>query len=208
MLHEEIKTGDRLEISSDGKAYVSVVEEVLEQDGLTVHMPIEYGRLVRLQKDIQYSVLFFTEKGMLKFTASVSDYEKTDGFNLIKLELISEGERMQRRAFFRFNCVIPFTFTLPDSGGTGDGVMKDICGGGIRFVTNSDIGLSDGVRCEVELNGETLILLGSVLHKQHFPKSVYAYQYRIEFTGVMQTDREKIVQYVYDEQRKVIKRIR
>lgn len=208
MFIDGIKTGDRLEITSAGKAYVSVVEAAGENGELTVHMPIEYGKLVKLQKNEEYSVLFFTEKGMLRFTAAVSDYEKADGFNFIKLNLLSEGERVQRRSFFRFNCVIPFTFTLDGGGAPRDGVMKDICGGGIRFVTNYDIPKDKRVSCVAEINGETLCLAGEILHKQHFPKSVYAYQYRIEFTGMVQGDRDKIVQYVYDEQRREIKRIR
>jgi len=208
MFADGVKTGDRLEIKGNGKTYVSVVEEVTETGDITIHMPIEYGRLVELYKNTVYHAIFFTEKGILRFTAEVSDYDKTDNFNLIRLKILSEGERMQRRSFFRFNCVIPFRFALDGEDSFREGVMKDICGGGIRFVTNIDIPMNKTVKCEMVLNGEALCLQGAVLHRQHFPKSVYAYQYRIEFTGVMMNDREKIVQYVYEEQRRIIKRIK
>jgi len=210
-----IKTGDRIEISDSNatgvkKVYVSVVEEVLDLSRLLAHMPIEYGKLVKLDKNTRYSVLFFTEKGMLQFDSMVIDYEKTDGFNLMKIKLISEGERMQRRSFFRFNCVIPFTFQIADTDNkdTYEGIIKDICGGGLRFVTNIEVADMKTVNCIIDLNENKIMVSGRILHKQHFPKSLYAYQYRIQFTGIMYNDQEKIVQYVYNEQRKIVRRTR
>ena len=219
MLHDSIKAGDRLEISqvSDTgarKVYISVVEEITDAQ-LTAHMPIEYGKLVRLDQSAVYSVLFFTDKGMLQFSAAIAEYLKTDGFSLMKLDLVSEGERMQRRSFFRLNCVMPFKFAEIKNGTEEnpgeypyEGVIKDIGGGGVRFVTNNEISESASLGCALVIENEAIVSQGKVLHKQHFPKSVYAYQYRVQFLGMNHYDQERIVQYVYNEQRKIVKRAR
>jgi len=193
-----------------------VVEEILDPAQLMIHMPIEYGKLVKLDQGAVYSVLFFTEKGMLQFGASIAEYTKTDGFNLIKINLVSEGERMQRRSFFRLNCVMPFSYSPVSTGGEEEtpdefpfeGIIKDIGGGGIRFAANNDVSESGSLVCLLNIENEPIAARGRVLHKQHFPKSVYAYQYRVQFTGMNHYDQERIVQYVYNEQRKIVKRAR
>ena len=220
MLHDSIKAGDRLEISQAGdadarKVYISVVEEIIDMTTLTAHLPIEYGKLVKLDQSAVYPVLFFTEKGMLQFSVSIVEYLKTDGFSLMKLNLISEGERMQRRSFFRLNCVMPFKFSVLCNGAEEtdgrfpyEGVIKDIGGGGVRFITNNEISESANINCALVIENDEIVSQGKVLHKQHFPKSNYAYQYRVQFMGMNHYDQERIVQFVYNEQRKIVKRAR
>jgi len=208
MFQEDIGAGDRVEMTDGmGKACVSVVEDASEPGYITAAAPAGYGNSVILGKNTIYSAVFFTEKGMLRFLAEVADRGEDGGAGSVRLSLLSDGERIQRRSFFRFNCVMPFTFSAADAPGENcDGVMKDICGGGIRFVTNRDVPRDSIICCAITLRGETLKLSGEILHKQRFPKSAYAYQYRIQFGDLPRDERERILRYIYDEQRKIITR--
>lgn len=226
MLFESIKAGDRLEIQikremGRGKSYVSQVEEILPSNQIIIHTPIAYGEVVKLPPDEEYMVLFFTEKGMISFEAAIIKNMMEEGFNLITIKILSQGERMQRREFFRFNCILPFKFGIVDkmkvnTGNVKDltsnvkleGIIKDIGGGGIRFVSNEEIDENADICCIILLDKDILLPVGTVLHKQYFPKSNYKYQYRVRFLGIMQHEQEKIVQFIFNEQRKIIRKTR
>jgi len=217
--YNNIKIGDRLEITllrdKMGKSYVSQVEEVLGEDEVVVHVPISYGQLVKLSSREKYNMLFFTEKGMVEFDAEITEYTKESEFNFMHIKLLSEGRRIQRREFFRFTCLLPLKFAkITDSYHDEqleqvvlyDGIIKDLGGGGIRFVSNESVDEKGRMKCVFMLGDECLVVIGKVLHKQFYPKSNYKYQYRIEFVGISLPEQEKIVQYIFNEQRKIIQK--
>lgn len=217
MLFEQIKAGDRVEITSKNnkdaqKVYISQVEDVVDDMRLLLHVPVSYSRVVMLDRSQVYSFLYFTEKGMIRFDTSILDYEKRDGLELMHVNLISAGERMQRREFFRFTCLLPLQFVDIDDNNEDvtvemqKGIIKDLGGGGIRFVSNYSMEEKSTVRCIIPLDTSYMITVGKVLHKQYFPKSNFKYQYRVEFAGILPEEREKIVQYIFGEQRKVMKK--
>ncbi|MDR2904150.1 MAG: flagellar brake protein, partial [Clostridiales bacterium] len=117
MLFSNIKVGDRLEIAQLRehkleKTYVSQVEHVLLEDEIVVHVPISYGQIVKLSLKERYSLLFFTERGMIRFDAEIMGYSKEQDLHFMTVKLLSEGERIQRREFFRFNCLLPIKFAV------------------------------------------------------------------------------------------------
>lgn len=221
-MFNNIKIGDRLEISllkdrKIGKVHVSQVEEILSNNNLLIHMPISYGQLVKLSTKERYGMLFFTDRGMINFEAEITGFKKEAEFSYMVVHIISEGERMQRREFFRFSSLLPLKFVVIDENPKKDvpqeetlldGIVKDLGGGGIRFVTNESLDEKVMVKCVLMLNDNCLITVGKVLHKQCFPKANYKYQYRIEFAGISPSEQEQIIQYIFNEQRKIIQRMR
>ena len=224
-----IKVGDRLEMrfKSEGsvpKIFISQVVEV-ENNTVVVHTPISYGKHVVLTKSAPCSLLFFQDEGMLSFTASVvGSYVKNDQ-SLTKLMLTSEPEKMQRREFFRFECTLPMRFALISSKPSevisgepretgmsaqplNDAIIKDLGGGGLRFVTNTEIDNGDNIKCLLMLEREYIVVIGKVLQKHSFPKSPYKFQFRIIFIGILPEEKDKIIQYVFNQQRKLLLRQR
>ena len=218
MLFGSIKIGDRIEIRSVrdlGKAYISQVEEIIDHEHLLVHVPISYGKLVKLSEGATHRFLFFTDEGMIRFDASVIDYTKAKDFHLMRIKILTEGEKMQRRNFFRFACLLDFKYAIISDdaiyGGTEspmyNGIIKDIGGGGVRFVCNDPAEEGSRIKCLILLNDDYFIVIGKVLQKQYFPKATYKYQLRAIFTGILPIEQERIVQFIFSEQRKVIHRI-
>ncbi len=236
---EHIKVGNRMEISlrkndSKGRVYISQVEDMYANEQLLILMPISYGRLVKLPLNEIYSFMFFTEKGMYRYDGKITKYISQDNYYFMLLQIVSEGEKVQRRSFFRFNCLLPLRFskviedpehdedkqeekqgevTFPLVADTinaeeklSKGVIKDIGGGGIRFITNEDIGDVEKIKCLIVLKSNYLIVLGKVLQKQQFPKSNYKYQYRVEFIDIKPDEQAQIVKFIFDEQRKVLQK--
>lgn len=221
-MFNNIKIGDRLEITllrdrKIGKVHVSQVEEIMPNNMLLVHMPISYGQLVKLPTKERYGMLFFTDKGMINFEAEIVGFKKEAEFSYMVVHTLTEGERMQRREFFRFSSLIPIKFApmSEDSKGNStteetlfDGIVKDLGGGGIRFVTNESFDEKTKVKCVLMLGDNCLIAVGNTLHKQCFPKANYKYQYRLEFVGISPAEQEEIIQYIFNEQRKIIQKTR
>jgi len=222
MLYESARIGDRLEIQHKFekkplRAYVSQIQDILQADQFVALAPMEYGNIIRIPNNDSCVVIMFTEKGIIKCAASVIKNVVKDGVYYIVLKILDEGEKIQRRDFFRFDCMLDFTFGVVDNDMIKNGkvmleechmkgIVKDIGGGGIRFVSNDDIPEKVDICCVIPLNDDVILPIGTVLHKQHFPKSNFIYQYRAQFFGMPQSEQEKIVHFIFNEQRKTLKR--
>ncbi|MDR3091340.1 MAG: flagellar brake protein [Clostridiales bacterium] len=233
MLLEKVKIGDRLEIrlardKNSRNCHPSQVENLLPDGQVVVGAPISYGEIIKLPKFERYSLVFFTEKGMIRFDASFVQYVKEDGFYFVVFNLESAGERIQRREFFRFECTLPFRFgainsleydqweLLTDEARLGklkgfranakyEGLIRDIGGGGVRFVSNDELDEIDLTASVIPLNDDLLLAVGKLLAKQTLQKNSYKYQYRIQFTGVTPKEQERIIQFIFMEQRRLLK---
>lgn len=230
---ENIKIGNRVEISLNSryagsakkggdkpKIYTSVVEDVYDNDKVLIYMPISYGTLVKLSDDAEYNFLFITEKGMFRYSGNVVKYISKEKFNFILIKLFGEPKKIQRREFFRFECILPFRFEPLSSTETAErfsmdkdiilskGIVKDIGGGGIRFISNEVLKESTKIKCLLPITEEPIITLGRIIQKQAYPKSNYKYQYRVEFIYISEKDKESIIKFIFDEQRKVARRSR
>jgi len=220
MLLKQIKTGDKVEImqlESTGadKVHISQVENILDKDNVIIHAPIAYGQDVRLPLNRQYAFIFFTNKGMIRYIARITGYLKEDSFLLMRAALLSDGVPMQRRDFFRFPCLLAFKFTRldtnrkddnPDEDVVIDGTIKDISGGGIRFVCDKPIDKGEKILCMITLNNMSFALTADVRNRQHFAKQLYPYQYSATFDNITEKEQESIIQFIFNEQRNVLRR--
>jgi len=219
MLFNFIKIGDRIEIKLAGReharSYISQVEEIMDDGTLLIHVPISYGQLVKLPVTGRYQMLFFTDKGKITFLTVINEYIKEDLLNFMSVTVLDEGERVQLREFFRYNCLLPFKFApidvnAPESEigreALTDGIIKDISGGGLRFVTNLDMEMDQRIKCILLIGEECIISIGVIVRRQFFPKSNYKYQFNIKFAGMPGFEQEKIVKFIFEEQKKELSR--
>lgn len=214
-----VDVGNRVEITlasdPEGKSYVSVVEDVYENNLILMHMPISYGNLVKLPMKYDYKMMFYTEKGMYKYTARIIKYVSQGNFNFMIVELSSDAEKFQRREFFRYECIIEFKFDKLLEGETSinfdpdtilaTGIIKDISAGGIRFLGDELIEADSIIKCRIPLKNDRLICAAKIVAVQNFPKSSYKYQYRAEFMELKEADKDLIVRFIFEEQRKKLK---
>ncbi len=215
-----ISEGNRVEISLDREekttSYISVVEEVCDNNLILIQMPISYGSLVKLPMGINYKMLFYTEKGMFNYTAKVVKYVKKENFNLMLVELCSEGEKFQRREFFRYEYLAKFNFDRLDENETQDefdfnnisleGLIKDISAGGIRFVSDEKLDVDDLIKCNVPIGEDYIVSSAKIVQKQQYYKENYKFQYRAEFLSIKESERDMIIRYIYNEQIRTAKK--
>lgn len=223
MLYKSIKTGDRVEIQlkrdyQNGKVYVSQVEDVRKDKRVLAYMPISYGKIIEIPLDLSYEFLFFTDGGLIKFDGKVEKYIHDESFSFMLLKLDSEGESVQRRNYYRLPCALAMKFAKSSKDGENEaasgkeielhsGVIKDISGGGIKFVSNHDIEEKDFVKCVIDLKTKEIVVLGEIVQKFYFPKSNYRYQYRAKFLGILPSAKEDIIQFIFEEQKRQLRRM-
>ncbi|MDR3239638.1 MAG: PilZ domain-containing protein [Clostridiales bacterium] len=212
MIIQQIKPGVKIEIMAqrDENIRVSQAERVLNGNEVLIHLPFDNGQPVFLPKNERYTLLFYTDAGILRYEGAVRDYTKENGADMLIVRFASRGEKIQRREFFRHVCLLPMKFITGKNGSktVTEGVAKDIGGGGLRFDTNGEMNEGDPVKSALLLNDIYLIVAGVILQKRPLVKSQYAFEYRIQFTDILQQEQEKIVQYIFQEQRKMLQKAR
>ncbi|MCL2707692.1 MAG: flagellar brake protein [Defluviitaleaceae bacterium] len=214
-----VKAGDRLELTLAKKtpinwnsAYTSKVESADEPDTLLVHAPISLGKIVKLPVNADCTIRVFTEKGIIEYTANITGSFIDESSELVELTISSVGDKVQRRDFFRFNCAVLIDYIILNESGMPtdsiirDGVIRDMSGGGMRLLSKYNIEINSIIRLMLPLEKDELMILGQVLRMDINQKAIHPFQYRIRFTAMTSAEQDKLIQYIYQEQRKIIQR--
>jgi c-di-GMP-binding flagellar brake protein YcgR len=217
VLLKEIKTGTQVQISYTGKVgitqgpFMTRVEVVESDKTILIHAPLDKGRRIKFVERNVYKLCFISDGSQIVFSGKFMEGVKVDGFEMLRFFMVNEGEKVQRRNAFRFTCSLPVTFNVvSDNGEQGpktQGVVRDLSSGGIKMVTNINIHHGSLLRIDLFLDDDYVMAFGQVLMAKHTPENIkYPYQYGIRFEVMPESDEERIVRFVYNEQRKLLKR--
>ena len=250
-----IEPGDKVEIErwrdpedtaekptiKEPTVWLSQVLEIPEGNTLRLAMPTEKTHTILLQVGEDYELHFYTKNGTFSCTGRVTDRYKEDALSIAVVEMVSTLEKLQRRQFFRAECVRPIRFYAlaeaelselkyyGESSGSMEtgwmltgigvsmeawdqGVLTDISGGGMRFTTHSEFakGTILYLSVEIELKQETKAkrFFAKVISSAEIENRPGSYDNRVEFIWISGTEREEIIRFVFDEDRKRLKRER
>lgn len=203
------------------KIHRSQVLKVLTEDRLEIAMPIEEGKLILLPVDGEYDMFFYGENVVYQCNARVVDRYRHSGQYVLVMDLISNLRNYQRREYYRFSCALEM-----DSRQLGEeeialasqeellpslplksSVIVDISGGGLRFVAYYAYEVNSLILCKYRLRVEgkekEYRLVGKVLAVNELAHRPGVYDHRVQYVDVDPQDREEIIQYIFDEARKV-----
>jgi c-di-GMP-binding flagellar brake protein YcgR len=177
------------------------------------------------------NLIFYTKGGMYTTTATVIKRFRRDGLYLLTVLLTGSLVKFQRREFFRVDHasqVEYYKITMeiaksrtmqeihtaieaePDAFSKQTGNMQDVSGGGIRFSAAEGLEPNTYVLVKFRLsNGkidESFCLVGQVVGSYSHEKSGGLFSNRIEFLFKDLRDREKIVRFVFEEERRIRKK--
>ena len=226
-----LKPGARIEISSldeaeEQKIYISQISEVLSDDEIEIYMPTYKSRMIVISKDDEYDILIFDGKAIFKSRIHVIDRFKMNNIFILRVKLITPLIKHQRRTFYRQQCNIGTTYRELTKTEYNNmikkkrfeyedipfinGIILDISGGGCRMVSPIpfEIGAYAVLKFEL-LNMEKYVeytLNAKVLKVNKLEKNNKLYEYRFEFYDIDSKKQEGIIQYVFEEQRKIQKR--
>ncbi len=215
-MFKNLKTGDSLEISilrngEVAKTYKTRLEDPRSPSEIIVHKPYEQSVEINLSKDINYQLLFFTKAGLMQFKGKVVEDVDVDGIVCVKLELLNKGKKIQRREFFRYTMNTAFPIFRKNIKGKFNinrahlGIINDIGAGGLRFVSNVELQKGEVINIQLPLEDEYFIGNCRVLYIDKTPEaSIYKYQYRVKFDDLSEDEKEEIVQFIFNEQKKTL----
>lgn len=216
-----IELGDKLTISKTDErefehSYLSQVGDILGDDLILAHMPLYHDNLVQLPLGDGYTLLFHTKDELIEARGMILEYISQNGTDFIKVQY-RDCHPLQRRRFFRQSCYLNFTFIrIPKSDeevfaeeeiSVFRGIIKNISGGGIGFISNAKLSVGDQMSCHILLNNIALNIKGCVrdIVLPEYPGDKYTY--RVEFVDIDRPTQEQVIQYVYYLQLEMIKRL-
>ena len=226
MLEKILRSGDKVEVRKlnalgsehdDGKYYISSVMEIIDDNRIGIAMPVDHGGLVPLDVGEKYKFCFYSENGVYQCKGIIHERYKSERFYIAVIRFTANFEKVQRRQFFRLECLIDLSYrniqSIPKTGeeplNPGEwqnATAIDISGGGIRF-NNKELRPEDKFY-EIKFNIVVENLLkeiktfARVVYISDLPNRTGLYEYRIEFMNILAKDRETIVRFVFDEERK------
>lgn len=217
LIHRSVDVGDKVELTKktndmdlmDENMYYSKIMEI-QDDHLIIQAPIEAGRVIPLVIDQTYYTLVYSEKGLFRGDGQVVGREKKDRLYLIMIRLLTPMKKYQRRQFYRMYCSLGFKYQDEQEDLWQPGLILDISGGGIRFTSEEELDPSSPVHCRLNLavndQIEQLTLTGNLLQSTAIEPEQTVYQNRVKFDDIREEDREVIIKFIFEEERKRRKR--
>lgn len=223
---ESIVPNSSSAVVKEKKSYRSQIFDIDSEDEIKIAMPMEQGKLILLSVDEEFSLCFYTPSGLYQCIGRVSDRYKTDNVYVLVMDLVTDLRKYQRREYYRLNCVLDMKSTMIsekdvthfseqvtfiDTDITFDnGVMVDISGGGARFISRVKYPKNSNIIFAFTLfvNGslQEYKLLGRVLVSEEIENREGEYEHRIQFVNMMNDQRESIIKYIFEEERKIRRR--
>ena len=236
MLSNFISLGDKIELQSVEKSrnpeqeqriYTSRVYEILTEDTLEITMPMEQTKLILLPVDGEYDLVFYGETGLYQCFVRIADRYKSNNVYLLRIELMSNLRKYQRREYYRFSCALDMysrdleeaeqqvveeqkPYILQPGMPLRRSVIVDISGGGIRFMSDHKYEPGSLIYCSYHLVKDGINknyeVIGKVLSAQELENREGTYEHRVQYYNMDVNTREEIIKFIFEEERKNRKR--
>lgn len=204
--------------------YVSQILEFDEDDEeiIKIAMPISEGKLIPLQTGRRLKLCFYTKNGLYTANCVIEKRYRIDNIYMMDVRFTTQLKKFQRRQFYRLNCNIELGYKVlteeeydcntPDrltdtlmSGNYNNAISLDISGGGVRFAAKNPIEVGSGILLEISFNTAEGVrvsnFLGRVISSVK-TKNNEAYEIRVNFENISERDREFIIKFIFNEERK------
>lgn len=232
MLSKFISLGAKIELQAversihgedNQKIYHSKVYEIISDDTLEISMPMEQTKLILLPVDTEYDMVFYTDNGLFQCFARITDRYKSNNVYLLRLELVSNLRKYQRREYYRFSCALEMCarnleeeemqsvevktpYMLQPGLPLRRSVIVDISGGGLRFISSQRYEPESLIYCSYHLikDGQSKMIevIGKVLAIRELENRPGNYEHRVQYYNMDVETREEIIKFIFEEERK------
>jgi c-di-GMP-binding flagellar brake protein YcgR len=237
MLTELVRPGEKIEIqavenailssSAKKKVYTSKIYDVLDDEQMEILMPMDGTKLILLPVDGEYQFCFYTRNGLYQCFIRIVDRYKSNNVYLLLCEVTSPLGKYQRREYYRYACTLPLkTRDLLDEEVKSvenkqyhpmiglpmtKSQIVDISGGGIRFMApvSYEPGKQIAISFSLNVHGKETPyeLVGEILSSREHEIQKGSYEHRLKYTVVGNKQREEIIRYIFEEERKSRSRV-
>ena len=228
MLQDIVSVGDKIELyrysnkEKEPKYSRRYLSQLLDFKGLIeacIAMPIENGKIIPFSIGEKYRICYYTKLGLYQCLCEVIDRYKIDNIYIAVVEMKSELEKFQRRQYYRLTYLKEIRYRIDNSNEHEEtsmitmqdqtfetATMIDISGGGCKFNSNElipkDTTLILSFYLELSKGITQFELLGKVVYSSEIQNRKKMYEHRIEFMDINESERENIVRFIFDEERR------
>lgn len=222
-----LETGTKLELELLDDAgeriepvLVSEFEWYEDNNEAIIAAPIHGGNIYPLHIGARLFAYFLKSRGkeinLYRFEAVVKGREKHDNLHFIKVEMIGDIEKVQRRRFFRLECSLPVKYRLrvsPENDKNNkapflETIACNLSGGGIGLLLEEKLEAGSYIECRIFNDiGTEISFIGQIIRcVKNEIESKFKYRAGIAFVKIDYKDREAIVRYIFKQQRKLLKK--
>lgn len=217
MEYSELKMGLKLELNllDSNKHFISEFEYAENDKSILIAAPISEGHYYPVTVGTKVSVSFAKDGSFYGFEAVVIDREKKNNLAMLKIESLGKIVKIQRREFFRFECCIPVNYReyrqqnigTPEDLKFVSTVTRDLSGGGLCVRLTEPMELNKLLEFELFIPNK-VEFLGRVVRftKYDTMQGIYKYEIGVVFEMMDTNTREKIISYIFQEQRRLLKK--
>lgn len=204
------------------KVYLSKVHDILSEDRMEIIMPMEQTKLILLPVDGEYDAIFYGNNLYQCFLRIIDRYKSNNVYILV-VEMISNLRKYQRREYYRFSCALEMcarslveeevkAIEQKDASFLTPGlplkrsVIVDISGGGLRFMSNQRYEPESLIYCTYNLliggKKKEYEIIGKILSVKELENKKGTFEHRVQYVNLDVDDREEIIKYIFEEERK------
>lgn len=204
------------------RVYVSKIFDILSEDKLQIAMPFYEGKIVPLELGDRYTACFYTERGLLQCNVLIVSRYRSGNLFFLDVSLLGKLEKVQRRQFYRYDCLIDakirvvsdeeYDTGIPDDISVPEDELPwqpakivDISGGGVRLNQRKHIERNEVVKLKfmVSILGDILSfnLFARILSSVPIQGRMDMFEQRMEFLKITQDERDKIVRFIFESER-------
>ncbi|HHV29887.1 flagellar brake protein [Acetivibrio mesophilus] len=223
MRFNELNVGLKLELklysaddNNDNAVFVSEFEWAENDRIIYIAAPIKKGTIYPVSINQRLELVFIKGENLYQFEGKVIGREVRHNISLLRVETTSEIQKIQRREFFRFDCSIPVGYRIAgktkiDTAQRGftKSYTRDLSGGGVCIRLKEKIETGELLDCELSLNDFNKVsFTGRVVRLTEYESKneIYKYEIGVLFEAIEDRDRERIISYIFQEQRRLIKK--
>ena len=240
MLSKFISIGDKIELQAIGrsvkrspeqpeKVYSSQVFDILSEDKIEIVMPMEKTKLILLSVDSEYELVLYGDTGLYQCNVRIVDRYKSHNVYILAVELISDLRKYQRREYYRFSCALEMNirclepeeqlalenkeaFEPVEGIPFAKGVIVDISGGGLRFLSANKFDSDSLVAVNFYLTRnqerKRYEAIGRIISVKELENRSRTYEHRIQYLNMKREIRDEIIKYIFEAERKGMKKER
>lgn len=223
----ELEIGKKLELeifTEEGEKLDQMLISKLEWlEGLqeaVIAAPIFEGNIFPIRIGTMLTVYFTSrlksDVSLFKVNAVVKSREMSENLHLLRIELLEEIKKEQRRMYYRLNCSVKVQYKQVDTFNAEENsdipykktIANNLSGGGINLFMEEKLEVGSILQCEIVTEQSKKIkFFGKILrYDESGIEGKFKYQAGIAYIQIDNNDREAVVQYIFREQQKLRKR--